>query len=132
MRLDSFQPHGHLRLRSASLEIMYPETGRIEVVSMISNWSALWHQSHIYEQDVAPLVPAGGVIIMKQWYDNTENNPNVVDPDLWVDYGNRTSDEMSHAWITVTHLDDAGYKELLAAREAKTATTTTTPEQRQQ
>jgi hypothetical protein len=118
VRLDSFQPHGHLRLRSASLEIMYPETGRIEIVSMISNWSALWHQSHIYEQDVAPLVPAGAVIIMKQWYDNTENNPNVVDPDLWVDYGNRTSDEMSHAWIAVTHLDEEGYQEILAERQA--------------
>jgi hypothetical protein len=28
VRLDSFQPHGHLRLRSASLEIFYPKTGR--------------------------------------------------------------------------------------------------------
>jgi mono/diheme cytochrome c family protein len=118
VRLDSFQPHGHLRLRSASLEILYPETGRIEVVSMISNWSALWHQSHIYEDHVAPLVPKGGIIIMKQWYDNTSNNPNVVDPDLWADYGNRTSDEMSHAWIAVTHLDEEGYQELLEERSA--------------
>jgi len=118
VRLDSFQPHGHLRLRSASLEILDPATGRIEVISMISNWSALWHQSHIYEQNVAPLVPAGGIIIMKQWYDNTANNPNVVDPDLWVEYGNRTSDEMSHAWIAVTHLDEEGYQELLEERRA--------------
>jgi hypothetical protein len=85
---------------------------------MISNWSALWHQSHIYEDHVAPLVPAGAIIIMKQWYDNTTNNPNVVDPDLWVDYGNRTSDEMSHAWIAVTHLDEEGYQELIAQRQA--------------
>jgi hypothetical protein len=118
VRIDSFQPHGHLRLRSASLEILYPETGRIEVISMVSNWSALWHQSHIYEEHVAPLVPAGAIIIMKQWYDNTANNPNVVDPDLWVDYGNRTSDEMSHAWIAVTHLDEEGYQELIAQRQA--------------
>jgi mono/diheme cytochrome c family protein len=118
VRIDSFQPHGHLRLRSAALEILYPETGRIEVVSMVSNWSAVWHQSHIYAADVAPLVPAGAVLIMKQWYDNTENNPNVVDPDQWVDGGSRTADEMSHAWIAVTHLDEEGYQELLAEREA--------------
>ena len=118
VRIDSFQPHGHLRLRSASLEILYPETGRIEVISMISNWSAMWHQSHIYEDDVAPILPAGAVLIMKQWYDNTENNPNVVDPDLWVDAGSRTSDEMSHAWIAVTHLDEEGYQELVEEREA--------------
>jgi hypothetical protein len=118
VRIDSFQPHGHLRLRSASLEILYPETGRIEVISMISNWSAVWHQSHIYESDAAPLLPAGAVIIMKQWYDNTENNPNVVDPDLWVDGGSRTADEMDHAWIAVTHLDEEGYQKLLEERKA--------------
>ena len=118
VRIDSFQPHGHLRLRSASLEILYPETGRTEVVSMISNWSAIWHQSHIYEEDVAPLLPAGAVLILKQWYDNTENNPNVVDPDLWVDGGSRTADEMDHAWIAITHLDEEGYQKLLEEREA--------------
>jgi mono/diheme cytochrome c family protein len=116
VRIDSFQPHGHLRLRSASLEILYPETGRVEVISMISNWSAMWHQSHIYAPDAAPLVPAGAVLIMKQWYDNTENNPNVLDADMWVDGGSRTADEMSHAWIAVTHLDEEGYQELLEQR----------------
>jgi mono/diheme cytochrome c family protein len=118
VRIDSFQPHGHLRMRSASLEILYPETGRVEVISMISNWSAVWHQSHIYAPDAAPLLPAGAVLIMKQWYDNTENNPNVVDPDLWVDLGSRTADEMTHAWIAVTHLDEEGYQELLEQRRA--------------
>jgi mono/diheme cytochrome c family protein len=119
VRIDSFQPHGHLRLRSASLEILYPETGRIEVVSMISNWSAVWHQSHIYEPDAAPLLPAGAVLIMKQWYDNTENNPNVSDPRMWVEYGSRTADEMSHAWIAVTHLDEEGYQKLVEDRKAR-------------
>jgi mono/diheme cytochrome c family protein len=119
VRIDSFQPHGHLRMRSASLEILYPETGRVEVVSMISNWSATWHQSHIYAEDAAPLVPAGAVLILKQWYDNTSNNPNVADPDMWVDDGSRTADEMSHAWIAVTHLDEEGYQQLVEDREAK-------------
>jgi mono/diheme cytochrome c family protein len=119
VRIDSFQPHGHLRMRSASLEILYPETGRVEVASMISNWSATWHQSHIYGVDSAPLVPAGAVLIMKQWYDNTSGNPNVQDPDMWVDDGSRTADEMSHAWIAVTHLDEEGYQKLLEEREAK-------------
>jgi mono/diheme cytochrome c family protein len=118
VRIDSFQPHGHLRLRSGSLEILYPETGRIEIISMVSNWSAVWHQSHIYGVDSAPLVPAGAVLIIKQWYDNTANNPNVVDPDMWVDDGSRTADEMSHAWIAVTHLDEEGYQELLEQRQA--------------
>ena len=94
VRIDSFQPHGHLRLVSASLEIFYPKTGRTEVISMISNWSATWHQSHLYEDHVAPLIPAGAVIVLKQWYDNTSGNPNNPDPDQWVDGGSRTADEM--------------------------------------
>ena len=118
VRIDSFQPHGHLRLRSASLEVFYPETGRTEIISMISNWSATWHQSHLYGDDSAPLIPTGAVLVIKQWYDNTEGNPNNPDPDQWVDGGARTADEMSHAWIAVTHLDDAGYEKLVAEREA--------------
>ena len=118
VRIDSFQPHGHLRLRSASLEIFYPETGRTEIISMIPNWSATWHQSHLYEDDVAPLIPTGAVLVIKQWYDNTEGNPNNPDADQWVDGGSRTADEMSHAWIALTHLDEEGYEKLVAEREA--------------
>jgi hypothetical protein len=118
VRIDSFQPHGHLRLRSASLEIFYPETGRTEVMSMISNWSATWHHSHLYEPDVAPLVPAGAVMVIKQWYDNTAENPNNPDPEQWVGWGQRTADEMTHAWIALTHLDEEGYQQLIEEREA--------------
>lgn len=118
VRIDSFQPHGHLRLVAKSLEIFYPETGRREVVSMVSNWNPGWHLSHMYEDDVAPLLPVGAVMIITAWYDNTENNPHNPDPDQWVGRGNRTTDEMSHGWIAITHLDEERYEELLAEREA--------------
>ena len=116
VRIDSFQPHGHLRMRAASLEIYYPETGRTEQISQISNWSATWHHSHLYEESVAPIIPAGAVLVIKQWYDNTADNPNNPDADQWVYDGSRTGDEMSHAWIAVTHLDEEGYERLLAER----------------
>jgi hypothetical protein len=117
VRIDSFQPHGHLRMRQASLEIFYPATGRTEQISQISNWSATWHHNHIYSPDVAPLLPTGAVLVIKQWYDNTANNPNNPDPDFWVVEGSRTADEMTHAWIAVTHLDQAGYDDIVAQRE---------------
>ena len=119
VRLDSFQPHGHLRMNAASLEIFYPETGRTEQISQVSNWSAVWHHSHLYDPDVAPLLPAGAVIVLKQWYDNTANNPNNPDPDMWVMGGSRTGDEMTHAWLAITHLDDDGYKALVKERNEK-------------
>lgn len=116
VRLDSFQPHGHLRMNAASLEIFYPETGRTEAVSQISNWSATWHHSHLYAPEVAPLIPAGAVIILKQWYDNTADNPNNPDPDMFVMGGSRTGDEMTHAWLAITHLDEEGFERLKAQR----------------
>lgn len=63
IRVDSFQPHGHLRMNAASLEIFYPETGRTEQTSQVSNWSAIWRHSHIYEPDMAPLVPTGSTAV---------------------------------------------------------------------
>jgi hypothetical protein len=59
------------------------------------------------------------VLVIKQWYDNTAGNPNNPDPDQWVYEGSRTGDEMSHAWIAVTHLDDEGYENLVAERKEK-------------
>jgi hypothetical protein len=116
VRIDSFQPHGHLRHVAMSLEIFYPQTGRREMVSMVSNWNPGWHISHMYEDHVAPLLPAGAVMIITGWYDNTADNPFNPDPDQFVGLGNRTTDEMSHAWIGITHLDQDGYDQLLAER----------------
>ena len=119
VRIDSYQPHGHLRMNAASFEIFYPSTGQTEQISQVSKWSATWHHSHIYAADEAPLLPAGAVLVIKQWYDNTADNPNNPDPDQWVYEGSRTGDEMSHAWIAVTHLDEEGYEQLLADRKEK-------------
>ena len=116
VRIDSWQPHGHLRMNAASLEIFHPELGITEEISQVSKWSATWHHSHIFAPGAAPLVPAGSVLVMKQWYDNTSNNPNNPDPDQWVVGGSRTGDEMTHNWMAITHLDEEGYDDLLAQR----------------
>jgi mono/diheme cytochrome c family protein len=124
VRIDSFQPHGHFRLVAKTLEIFYPETGKLEMISSVSNWTNNWHTSHIYEDDAAPLVPKGAVLVVTGYYDNTAANPQNPDPEQWVGPGSRTADEMSHAWIAVTHLDDAGYERLVAEREQKKKTQT--------
>jgi mono/diheme cytochrome c family protein len=119
VRIDSFQPHGHFRLVGKTLEIFYPETGKLEMVSSVSNWTNNWHTSHIYDDDTAPLVPKGAVLVITGYYDNTPGNKSNPDPDQWVGLGSRTADEMSHAWIAVTHLDDATYQKLVAEREQR-------------
>jgi hypothetical protein len=124
VRIDSFQPHGHFRLVGKTLEIFYPETGKLEMLSSVSNWTNSWHTSHIYADDAAPLVPKGAVLVITGYYDNTAANPSNPDPEQWVGPGSRTADEMSHAWIAVTHLDDAGYERIVAEREQKKKTQT--------
>ena len=119
VRIDSWQPHLHLRGVAMSMEAFYPETGHREVLSQASNWNAGWNHSHMYEDGYQPLIPAGTTIILTAWYDNSADNPRNPDPDQWVGAGQRTTDEMSHAWIAVTHLDDEGYEKMLAEREER-------------
>lgn len=119
VRIDSFQPHMHLRGVAMSLEVLDPKTSRTEVLAQVSNWTAAWNHSHTFEEGYQPLIPAGATIILKAWYDNTEENPMNPDPDQWVGAGQRTTDEMSHAWIAISHLDEEVYEELLADREKR-------------
>ncbi|CAE7874939.1 unnamed protein product [Symbiodinium microadriaticum] len=119
VRIDSFQPHMHLRGVAMSLEVFYPETGRTEVLSQVSNWTAAWNHSHTYEDGYQPLIPAGATLVIRAWYDNTADNPMNPDPDQWVGAGQRTTDEMSHAWIAVSHLDQEAYDQLLAERKER-------------
>ena len=75
--------------------------------------------NYIYADDAAPAFPKGTVIQVSAWYDNTKNNPNNPDPDQWVGYGDRTVDEMAHAWMNVVYLTDDEYKEWLDAKKAR-------------
>ncbi len=131
VRIDSFQPHGHARLVGMTAEVFRASTGRLEMISSVSNWTNQWHTSHVYADDYSPLLAVGDVLILTGYYDNTKNNKGNPDPDQWVGGGSRTSDEMSHAWITVTHLDDEGYKQILADRETRLKAAKATDNQQQ-
>jgi len=115
VRIDSFQPHGHVHLHGMSIQAVYPD-GRTELLTMVSDFDARWHHSYIYEDDASPLLPAGTVLVMTGWYENSEDNP-LTDAEAWYARGSRTVDEMSHAWIAVTHLTEDGYERIKAERE---------------
>lgn len=114
VRIDSFQAHGHLRLVAKQIEALYPD-GTREILSK-ARFNARWHHSYIYEDGYAPLLPGGTTLLITAWYDNTENNPVNPDPTVWVGRGARTTDEMSHAWISWTDLSQEYYEELVAQR----------------
>ena len=117
--ITNFQPHFHLRGKAMQVEAIFPD-GRTQIVSYVKDFNFNWMTNYIYADDAAPVFPKGTVIHVSAWYDNTKNNPTNPDPEQWVGYGDRTVDEMAHAWMNVVYLDDTEYKALLAERKAKT------------
>ena len=116
-RLENFQPHMHMRGKSMSMEAIYPD-GRKEILSQVNNFQWNWHVNYIYADQAAPLLPAGTTLVITAWHDNTPENPNNPDPNQWVGWGDRTVDEMAHAWVDVTYLTEEQYAEEAAKREA--------------
>ena len=117
-RLEAFQPHMHLRGKAQSLEAILP-TGSTVMLSHVDNFNFDWHNSYIYADDAAPLLPKGTVLKATSWHDNTAANKANPDPDVWVGYGDRTVDEMNHIWISITYLEEADYVREVEARRAK-------------
>jgi hypothetical protein len=120
-RIENFQAHMHLRGKGMSMEAIYPD-GRREFLSQITDFNFNWHNMYIYADDVAPLLPKGTILHFLAWYDNTKNNKSNPDPDQWVGWGDRTVDEMGHAWLNITYYKDDEFKAELAKRKAVTTT----------
>jgi hypothetical protein len=128
--IQNFQPHFHLRGKSMQVEAILPD-GSKQVISYVGNFNFNWMTNYIYDDDAAPLLPKGTVIHVTAWYDNTKANKNNPDPDQWVGYGDRTVDEMAHAWMNVVYFTDEEFKALQAERKAKIAKTTNDNEKQQ-
>jgi hypothetical protein len=109
-RLENFQPHMHLRGKGMAIEAILPD-GTTQTLSYVNNFNFNWMNNYIYADDAAPVLPKGTIIHVTAWHDNTRANPNNPDPDQWVGYGDRTVDEMAHAWVNVTYISDADYNE---------------------
>jgi mono/diheme cytochrome c family protein len=121
-RIENFQAHMHLRGKGMSMEAIYPD-GRREMLSQVTDFNFNWHNMYIYDDDVAPLLPKGTILHFLAWYDNTKTNKSNPDPDQWVGWGDRTVDEMGHAWINITYYKDDEFKAEVAKRNAVTTTT---------
>jgi len=123
--LSSFQPHMHNRGKAMCMEAIYPDVradsarpgpARTETLSCVSNYQFGWHITYPYADDVAPLLPAGTIVHITGWHDNTAANKWNPNPKNWVGGGARSIDEMSFAWVTLTYLDDDDYQQRVAER----------------
>jgi hypothetical protein len=117
--ITNFQPHFHLRGKAMQVEAVLPD-GSSQILSYVGNFNFNWMTNYIYDDDAAPLLKKGTVIHVSAWYDNTKANKNNPDPDQWVGYGDRTVDEMAHAWMNVVYLSDAEYAAMIEQRKSRT------------
>ena len=108
----------HLRGKGMQMTAILPD-GSNRVLSCVSDFNFNWHNNYLYADDAAPLLPKGTVIAVKSWWDNTAANRANPDPNQWVGWGDRTVDEMGHAWVSVTCLDDDDFAEAFAERKAR-------------
>lgn len=124
--LSAFQPHFHTRGKAMCMEAIYPDVrpdsarpgpARTETLSCVSDYQFGWSISYPYAEEAAPLLPAGTIIHVTTWHDNTDNNKHNPNPKNWIGYGQRTIDEMSFAWVSLFYLDDPEYQQRLQARK---------------
>ena len=113
--ISSFRPHMHMRGREQSLEAIYPD-GRREMLAKVDHYNHFWQIAYEFEDDVAPLLPKGTVLLITTVWDNTADNPVNPDPRQWVVFGQRGVDEMSHVWLGITYLTDEQFETLSAER----------------
>ena len=127
--ISAFQPHFHTRGKAQCMEAVFPDvrvdsarpgSARTETISCVSDNQFGWSITYPYADSVAPLLPAGTVIHITTWHDNTDRNPHNPNPKNWVGYGQRTIDEMGFAWVSLIYLDQADYEARVAARHATT------------
>ena len=113
-KLMTFEPHLHSSGARMCYEALYPNNAR-EMLSC-ADYDHNWAKVYVYEDDVAPLLPAGTIVHSMAWYNNSITNKNVVDPRNWKGWGNRSIDDMFSAIGRMAYLTQEQFDEEVAAR----------------
>lgn len=127
-RVENFQPHMHLRGKAMMVEAILPN-GTQQVLGYVNNFEFNWMNNYVFDDDYAPLLPKGTILKITAWHDNTAAKKSNPDPSQWIGWGDRTVDEMAHAWINITYMGDDDFQKEVDARKAKLGSTTTERQQ---
>ena len=113
--LMTFEPHLHSSGKRMCIEAIYPNNMR-EMLNC-ADYNHNWVKVYVYEDDAAPLLPAGTLLHMLAWYDNSPSNPRVSDPRNWKGWGNRSIDDMFYHLPRMIFLTEEQFEAEVAARE---------------
>ena len=117
-RADRELPAAHAPARQGDADGSDPARWHTRTLSYVNNFQFNWHLNYVYADDAAPILPKGTVLKFTSWHDNTSANKENPDPNQWVGWGERTVDEMAHAWVNVTYMSDEDYNAEIARRKA--------------
>ena len=117
-KLMLFQPHMHWRGKAMQLEAIYPD-GRTELISWVPHFDSNWQITYAYKYP--PVFPAGTMLHMTSYHDNSSANKNNPDPNNWAGGGERTIDEMAIAHIDFIYLTLEDYQQSVSARRGSTS-----------
>jgi hypothetical protein len=120
-RLSAIQPHLHSRGKRVCVEAILPTTqgGQDFVTLNCMKFDFAWNVVYNYADDVAPLLPAGTVLHVIGWHDNSAANRYNPDPRNWSGWGARTVDTMNLVHAHVTFLQQNDFDRMVAERKAK-------------
>ncbi len=127
VQMAALQPHMHTRGKRMCVEAIYPDPvgdpvrpgpTRTEMLNCI-DYNFAWNLSYTYDEASAPLLPAGTVLHVIAWHDNTPANRFVPDPRNWVGFGARSVDVMSFCWVNFIYLDEPEFQRRVDARKGR-------------
>jgi hypothetical protein len=102
----ALMPHMHLRGKAARYGITYPD-GRFETLLDVPRYDFNWQHTYRFAEPVR--VPAGSILRLTLWWDNSANNPDNPDPTVNVRWGLPTQAEMSQGYMYFRYVEDVRY-----------------------
>lgn len=99
VELVAIAPHMHLLGKEMTVVAHFPG-GATQQLIRIDDWEFHWQGTYTYRTPIT--LPRGTLIELTAYYDNSENNPdNPAHPPVVVSWGERTTDEMCIAFLSV-------------------------------
>ena len=122
--ITNFQPHFHLRGKAMQVEAILPDGSYADPQLRRQLQLQLDDQLYLRRRRGAGVPEGDGHPCDAPGTTTRKANKNNPDPDQWVGYGDRTVDEMAHAWMNVVYLSDDEYKALVEKRKNRTVSAT--------
>jgi hypothetical protein len=115
-KVTTFEPHMHASGIRMCWEAIWG--ARTETISC-SGYDHNWVKVYNYDEDHAPLLPAGTLIHVIAEFDTTPDNKNVIDPRNWQGLGHRSIDNMAIVFLPGISLSDEEFAAEMATRRER-------------